>query len=275
MRIDVFLLLLLLAAPANADGQFATSSSPTPTTEGLCEWDSDDDELKCGDGNSGTVSVNDHPVPFASTAGSATKLGDKLVFDFFGLAVGLDGNENGVTDAAIGETTGSFLNLVCVGGIAPTAGAGECIGWDDTDGFYHDDNADGDKDAGEAAIAMVDSVVADQKDFSILGPADGDDHVLGKQKFEITVTDIECIVDPADASGDSITLTIRECDSTADNCTAIESAITCDNDGGADDGTIDHAVIDAGNWIDVQYGTPSGTVDGLAYSIHFTRQVVE
>lgn len=107
-------------------------------------------------------------------------------------------------------------------------------------------------------------------DHTILNPADSDDHVLGKAGFDKTITDIDCIIDPAD-TGESISLTVRECNSTGDSCTNVEAAITCDNDGAADDGTIDAGSIQAGNWMDVLYGAPSGTVSQLTYTICYTR----
>ena len=102
-------------------------------------------------------------------------------------------------------------------------------------------------------------------DYSILNPADADDHVWLRAPYAITITDIDCIIDPAD-TGESISITFRECNSTGDSCTAIEAAITADNDGASDDG-IDNSVIDAGDWVDVLIGAPSGTVHSLACTL--------
>ena len=107
------------------------------------------------------------------------------------------------------------------------------------------------------------------KEYSIVTPADADDHVWFRAPYAITITDIDCIIDPAD-SGESISITFRECDATGDSCTAIEAAITADNDGASDNG-IDNPVIDAGDWVDVLIGAPSGTVSSLACTLVGTR----
>lgn len=106
--------------------------------------------------------------------------------------------------------------------------------------------------------------------FAILDPADADDGVLFHVEYPVTVTSIDCLVDPAD-SGEDIAVTLRECDSTGDNCADIEAAITCDNDGAAEASGIDNAGLDAGDWVAVLYGAPTGTVGILSYSMCWRR----
>lgn len=111
-----------------------------------------------------------------------------------------------------------------------------------------------------------------QKDFMISDPADVDDYVIFKARHAMTISDIHCIVDPVD-TGDSITLDIQLCDSAGDNCATVDSSgvITCDNDGAEDDGTLSNAAVDAGDWVRMVLGAPSGTVDALSFSIYYTE----
>ena len=109
-----------------------------------------------------------------------------------------------------------------------------------------------------------------QKDFTISTPADADDFLLFRSARAITITDIHCMVDPAD-TGESISLDVQECDATGDNCATVDAAITCDNDGAEDDGTLSNGAIDAGDWVRMVLGAPTGTVSALTFSIHYTE----
>lgn len=107
-----------------------------------------------------------------------------------------------------------------------------------------------------------------QKSFVVKSPADTDDFLLFKSQQAITITDIHCIVDPAD-SGESISVDIQECDSTGDNCSTVDAAITADNDGAEDDGSLSNGAIDAGDWVKVVLGSPTGTISFLTCSIYY------
>lgn len=106
------------------------------------------------------------------------------------------------------------------------------------------------------------------KDFTLPNPADGSDALLFRAQQAMTVTDIHCIVDPAD-SAESISLDLQECDATGDNCASVDAAITCDNDGAEDDGTLGNAAIDAGDWVKMVVGAPTGTVSALTFSLYW------
>lgn len=108
-----------------------------------------------------------------------------------------------------------------------------------------------------------------QKDFTILDPVAADNSMLFKARYAMTVSNVHCLAQ----GGGSITLQILECDSAGANCAGIDGSttITCDSDGAADDGSLSNASIDAGDWVQVLYGAPSGTVNTLTYSIYYSE----
>lgn len=100
-------------------------------------------------------------------------------------------------------------------------------------------------------------------------PADADSFLIFKAKDAITVTDIHCIVDPADTS-ESVVIDVQECNSTGDSCTTLDATITCDNDGAEDDGTLTNPTIDAGDWVLLDVGTVTGTVTQVDVTAYYT-----
>lgn len=154
-------------------------------------------------------------------------------------------------------------------GFVGSDGAGN---WDD----YYLDSANFENTSGtwgikNGGILAADiGAIAEQKDWAILTPADADDTLLFKAQRAITITDIHCIVDPA-GTGESIAIEILECDGTGDNCATVDAAITCDNDGAEDDGTLTNGAIDAGDWVQLLIGAPTGTVSSLVFSVYYTE----
>ncbi len=104
-----------------------------------------------------------------------------------------------------------------------------------------------------------------QKDFVVKTPADADDFILFRSRTATTISNIYCIAQ----GGTSISLTIQECDSAGANCSNVDDAQTCDTDGALDDGSLSNASIDAGDWIKVLLGAPTGTVNFLTVSIYY------
>ena len=109
-----------------------------------------------------------------------------------------------------------------------------------------------------------------QKDYTILDPVAADSSFLFKAQFAMTITDIHCI---SEGTTPSITLQILECGADGTSCAGVDGAttITCDSDGAEDDGSLSNGSIDAGDWVSVVYGTPSGTVDALSFSIYYSE----
>lgn len=112
------------------------------------------------------------------------------------------------------------------------------------------------------------STALQQKDRTLENPQDADSFILLKASAAFTITDIHCIVDPAD-TGESVVIDVQECTSTGDTCVTVDATITCDNDGAEDDGTLTNGAIDAGDWILLDIGTVTGTVSQLTVSIYY------
>jgi hypothetical protein len=99
-------------------------------------------------------------------------------------------------------------------------------------------------------------------------PADADNFMLFKAPFALTITDIECIVDPAD-TGESVVIDIQERNGTGDSPATVDATITCDNDGASDDGTLTNGAIDSGDWVSLDIGTVTGTVNQVSVTITY------
>jgi hypothetical protein len=92
--------------------------------------------------------------------------------------------------------------------------------------------------------------------------------LIGKLPFGITITDIHCIVDPADSS-ESVVVDIQERNSTGDSPATVDATITCDNDGAEDDGTLSNGTLDSGDWWSIDIGTVTGTVTQLSLTVYY------
>lgn len=106
-----------------------------------------------------------------------------------------------------------------------------------------------------------------QIDFAVKTPVDADDFLLFKAQTAMTITDIHVIAQ----GGTSISVDIQECNSSGASCATVDAAITADTDGAEDDGTLSNGTIDAGDWVKVVLGAPSGTVNYLAGSIYYVE----
>jgi len=106
-----------------------------------------------------------------------------------------------------------------------------------------------------------------QFDFAVKTPVDADDVLLFKSQTAITITDIHVIAQ----GGTSISVDIQECNSSGASCATVDAAITADTDGAEDDGTLSNGTIDAGDWVKMVLGAPSGTVNYLTGSIYYVE----
>ena len=96
--------------------------------------------------------------------------------------------------------------------------------------------------------------------------------ILFKMPYGVRIESVTCIVDPAD-SGDVVPVTIQQCNTTADSCTGIDTAISCSNTGAADDGSINFPNITLGNWVAMSVGTVTGTASNVTINIRYTINV--
>ncbi|KKT92251.1 MAG: hypothetical protein UW94_C0020G0001, partial [Parcubacteria group bacterium GW2011_GWA2_45_14] len=107
------------------------------------------------------------------------------------------------------------------------------------------------------------------KSVTLESPTDADNFNLFKAPYPLTITDIECVVDPAGA-GESAVVDVQERDGTGDNPATVDATITCDNDGAADDGALSNGPIDSGDWVSLDIGTVTGTVTQLTVTVTYT-----
>lgn len=108
------------------------------------------------------------------------------------------------------------------------------------------------------------------RSFTIESPADADNFLLFKAPYAMTITSINCVVDPADSS-ESVVIDIQERDSNGDSPASVDTTITCANTNTADDGTLSNAAIDANDWVGIDIGTVTGTVTQVSVTIGFTK----
>jgi hypothetical protein len=106
--------------------------------------------------------------------------------------------------------------------------------------------------------------------LNISSPTSSTDPVWFKAPYNLTALSINCIVDPAD-SGESVVITVQECDGNGDSCAGLDGAttITCGNTNTADDGSLSNPTIDAGDWVEIDTGTVTGTVSRLAVTLKY------
>lgn len=123
---------------------------------------------------------------------------------------------------------------------------------------------------GNMALNERDMPTEHSVNVSILNPDNSSNGfvIIGKARATFTITGWDCIVDPGDA-GESVSLDVQECDGTGDNCATIDAALTCDNDGATDDGSLANAQIDEGDWWQVVVGSISGTVSNATATINY------
>lgn len=108
---------------------------------------------------------------------------------------------------------------------------------------------------------------------NVVSPTTSSDFFFGKVKAPagITVTEIDCVVDPAD-TGESVVITVNEYDGNGDTPAGVDGAttITCGNTNTADDGSLSNAAIDLDDFWGVDVGTVTGTVTNLVITVTYT-----
>jgi hypothetical protein len=105
---------------------------------------------------------------------------------------------------------------------------------------------------------------------TLLSPTSLDDYLVFKAPYSITIQSVNCITDPADV-GESVVLSIQECNSSGDGCATMDAAITCTSTGAADDGSLADAIVASGGWLMAEIGTVTGnaTVRALTYTVAY------
>jgi hypothetical protein len=106
--------------------------------------------------------------------------------------------------------------------------------------------------------------------FVIPAPAATDDINLMKAPYGMTILGIDAIVQGTT----SVTGQLQECSSTGGDCADLDSDITADADGAADDGSLTDATIASGAWLRWKTTSISGTPTFLTVTVRF-RVVVD
>lgn len=103
----------------------------------------------------------------------------------------------------------------------------------------------------------------------IESPVDADFIIWFKAPAALTLTRMDCIVDPAD-SGESIDIDIQECDGAGDSCVDSDSTpVTCNN-AGASKTSFTDAAVDSGDWVAINMASaPTGTITQLSLTLQY------
>ena len=101
--------------------------------------------------------------------------------------------------------------------------------------------------------------------FVIPAPAEADDINIMKAPYGMTILGIDCIVQGTT----SVTGQIQECSSAGASCADLDSDITCDADGAADDGTLTDSTIASGAWLRWKTTSVSGTPTFLTVTVRY------
>jgi hypothetical protein len=112
------------------------------------------------------------------------------------------------------------------------------------------------------------------KDFVVKNATASDNTLLFKADTNITLTQLDCVIDPGDADAtDNVTVTLLECTSAGDTCVSSGASVVATN-AGASDSTITDAAIDANDWVKVEFSSVQGTASFLSCSVRYviTRQ---
>jgi hypothetical protein len=102
---------------------------------------------------------------------------------------------------------------------------------------------------------------------TLFAPSEVEDHFLAKRPYGFELTGIECIAE----GGGAVEIALEACAGDGSGCTRRSDPVSCDADGGSDDGATD-ARVDAGQWLRVALGSRDGAVAALTYSICGSRQ---
>lgn len=101
--------------------------------------------------------------------------------------------------------------------------------------------------------------------FVIPAPADTDDINVMKAPYGMSILGIDCIVQGTT----SVTGQLQECTSTGTDCADLDSDITCDADGAADDGSLTDSTIASGAWLRWKTTSLSGTPTFLTVTFRY------
>ena len=115
------------------------------------------------------------------------------------------------------------------------------------------------------AVAQSVHVGTYTKCMVIESPVDADNLLFFRAENALTVTGIDCLVNAAT----SVPIIVQECNANGASCTTVEAAITCGTTNSTEAAGIDASAIEAGNWLRIDVGVPSGTPGQVAVCVNF------
>jgi hypothetical protein len=245
-----------MAAKQNADADL-TKVSDAAETDKILYKDDNGDLQTVGLGTSGTFlkSQGAGSAPTWSTV-SATPGGSNTHVQFND--GGAFGGDSGITYNKTTDTL-TIDNTLITGSIQTTAADNTHFG--DFSNTSNPDLSDGQiaydktKEILEASDETDDYVLATKIDpiqWSYASPDSNAVHYIQVIR-KSNVTNFWCLADPGD-TGESITVTVKECDSAGDSCADNGISVAADNDG-TDDTSFSDSVIDADDLLEVTYST--------------------
>ena len=120
---------------------------------------------------------------------------------------------------------------------------------------------------GTLATAGADYATGERSRCIVIeSPVDADNLLFFSTEVAMTVVGIDCLVNAAT----SVPITVQECDANGGTCSAVEAAITCGTTNSTEAAGIDNPSIDAGDWVRIDVGVPSGTPGHVAVCVRYT-----
>lgn len=136
--------------------------------------------------------------------------------------------------------------------------------FDTGENFLDDTETDTDHVFSASKVISLDAANR-SKDIVVEDPDAADEWIIFKATSAMTISDIHCIA----TGGTSVVIDVNECASDGTTCTSVDAEITCDTDGAEDDGTFTNGAIDAGDWVQLEINTVTGTVTSLNVSVFY------
>lgn len=104
-----------------------------------------------------------------------------------------------------------------------------------------------------------------------LTPTASSNRLLWKAPYNSRIETINCITDPGGAN--NVVITLQNCNANGASCTNIDStSITCGGTNAADDGSLSSPTITAGNWINLNMGTVTGSPSNTTVTVKYSLQ---
>lgn len=192
--------------------------------------------LTCGASTSGKMQVHTTALQYCDNAGTPT------------LQYAAYADSSGRPTVAVDETY-------------------DATGWNgDTAPPEKDDVRDKFEALAPSGIVAAANLPATPHSFTVAAPVATDDFNLMKAPAAMTMLTINCIVQGTT----SVTGQIQECGTDGSSCADLDSDITCDADGAADDGSLTDSSIASGAWLRWKTTSVSGTPTFL--TVTFTRR---